>query len=74
MAREQEKHLTFLTCFSDGPDLIIQPSQYIEDGWFIKVVKGVYEVHEIPQYGGKPHHLRDFACAESAIKYARNLA
>ena len=79
MTCEQEKHLVFLACFSDGPNLIIQPQKYIEGvlfeiRWFIKVVEGMYEVYKMPQYGGKPHHLRDFVCAESAIKYARNLA
>lgn len=62
-----------LTCFSDGSNLIIQPHKYIEDGWFIEVKNGLYKVYEIPQYGGCPHHLRDFECPDSAIKYATNL-
>ena len=67
------KTKTSYACFIDGSNLIIQPQGYIEDGWFIKVVDGVYEVYEIPQYGGRPHHLADFECAETAIEYALNL-
>jgi hypothetical protein len=61
-------------CIPDGMNLIIQRAKYIEDGWFIKVADGMYSVFEIPQYGGKEMHLKDFVDATAALEYATSLA
>lgn len=62
------------TCYIEGLNLVIQPKKYIDDGWLIKVVNGIYKLYEIPQYGGHPEHLLDFECAKSAIEYAKYLS
>ncbi len=41
----------FIEQDSNG-DLVIQDAQYIEDGPYIKVVKGKFQHWEITQYGG----------------------
>jgi len=60
-------------CFPDGMNLTIQPKRYIEDGWRIKVIGGMYRVFEIPQYGGKEYHLQDFVDAEAAFDLVNSL-
>jgi hypothetical protein len=45
----------------------------IPDGMNL-IINGMYSVFEIPQYGGKEMHLKDFVDATAALEYATSLA
>ncbi len=70
MSREPEN----LREYREGDKVIIQPSTYIEDGWYIEVKDDIYSVYWIPQYGGQEEHLKDFKDRAAALNYAKDLA
>lgn len=73
----ERNELNLPTCYAafviDGV-LTIQPKEYVEDGWFIRVIRGNYCVFEIPQYGGESYHLQDFGNITDALELANSLA
>lgn len=53
-----------------GNKIIIQKSQYIEDGWFIEINGREITLFEIPLYGGAEHKIKDFLTISEAIDCA----
>ena len=50
-----------------------QEAPYIEDGWQIcKDKMGIFNLYEIPQYGGDPMLVDQYSTLEEALEYANN--
>lgn len=54
-------------------EITFQRAPYIEDGWYIKLVDGYYEVWDIPQYGGYEGMVDRFFKFEDAYKFTKGL-
>lgn len=54
-------------------EVTFQRAPYIEDGWYIKLYDGYYEVWNIPQYGGYEGRVDKFFKFEDAYKFAKGL-
>ena len=56
------------------PDKItIQEAEYIEDGWYIELVKNVITLYEIPLFGGKESIIGVYHTIQSAIDKGNSL-
>ena len=53
--------------------VILQERQYIEDGWFIKVIPSQVQLWEIPQYGGEEYLIATFPSIYEAYQRAISL-
>lgn len=53
--------------------VIIQYRDYIEDGWFIKVIPSQVQLWEIPQYGGEPSLVNTYPSIQDAYRRAKSL-
>lgn len=53
--------------------VIMQERQYIEDGWFIKVIPSQVQLWEIPQYGGEEYLIATFPSITEAYQRAISL-
>lgn len=53
--------------------VILQDKQYIEDGWFIKVIPSEVQLWEIPEYGGKEYLIDIFPSITEAYQHAITL-
>lgn len=58
---------------NNNGEITFQPAPYIEDGWYIKLNDGYYEVWYIPQYGGFDGMVEKFFKFEDAYKFAEGL-
>lgn len=50
--------------------VIIQERDYVEDGWFIKVIPSQVQLWEVPQYGGEPALTCTSTSIQDAYRYA----
>ena len=53
--------------------VILQKQQYIEDGWFIKVIPSQVQLWEIPQFGGEEYLIDVFPSITAAYQRAISL-
>lgn len=53
--------------------IIIQQSKYIEDGWYIEVMRNEINLYEIPQFGGDPIRIGGYNTLMDAIEAAKEL-
>lgn len=53
--------------------VILQKRQYIEDGWFIKVIPSQVQLWEIPQFGGDEQLIGNFTSITEAYQRAISL-
>ena len=63
-----ELHATY----KDGI-LTLQRRKYIEDGWYIESVAGVWKLFYIPQYGGEPQFIGSYTSFKAAYEKALTL-
>jgi hypothetical protein len=54
--------------------VILQEREYIEDGWFIKVIPSQVQLWEIPQYGGEEYLIATFPSITEAYRRAISLS
>ncbi len=62
----------YILIVNDGK-IIIQKSEYIEDGWFIHVLDERIILYEIPQFGGEPYIVDEFSTIIQAIQKGESL-
>ena len=58
---------------NNNSEVIFQRAPYIEDGWYIKLQDGYYEVWDIPLGGGYDGMVDKFFNFEDAYKFAEGL-
>ena len=64
---------TYFLHYTNEAVLTIQPKQYIEDGWYIKIIDTAISLWEIPANGGKANMIGFFETIQEAIEAAKNL-
>lgn len=62
----------YVLLVKDGK-VIIQKSEYIEDGWYIEVLDERIILWEIPQFGGEPYIIDEFSTIIQAIQKGESL-
>lgn len=60
---ETEKYFLYI----QNGVIIIQESEYLEHGWFVKIENNFIELKEIPYGGGEEIHVNTFISIEEAI-------
>lgn len=68
-----ENQYLYIFIHNNG-EVTFQDAPYIEDGWYIKLNDGYYEVWEIVQYGDGENMQGKFFEFSDAYKFARNLS
>jgi hypothetical protein len=62
-----------LAAYIDDGKLVIQPSDYIEDGWYVVIEGMSSKLYEIPKGGGNPSLVKTFFTAMDAINAGKAL-
>lgn len=60
-------------CIKENGDTEFQDASYKEDGWYIVNTEGIFEVWEIPPYGGEPCYMGSVDSFSEAIKISESL-
>lgn len=70
---EQYVELGLFVKEQEDGSLLIQKSEYIEDGWFIHKKENGFHLYEIPCFGGEESFIDVYSDFESAYSFAMEL-